>query len=118
MSARDTAAEQLETILEIWARWMRSGGGPDGLPSRACVGEGYSTLDHDSDGANERLDKWLAIACGTVIAGLAPAQRCALHRQYLEAVYRFKDFEASLTRAKVNVAIGLRRRGVWLGDGS
>lgn len=114
---------RVDQALKAWANYMRSKEGPDGLPEQACGGiENYSTLDRDSDGAYERLDIWTAEHTQEVIEDIgkrSPAQKAALYRAYdISAVFRFPrdNYKELLVEAKIAVAIGLRRRGVWLGE--
>lgn len=115
-------SDRLEQHLRTWADWLSAPDGPDGLPCEACVGENYQSLDRESDGAYERLDHWIAENVQAVVEGIgerAPAQKAALYRAYgIVSVFRFPrgNYEDVLREAKTSVAIGLRRRGVWLGD--
>jgi hypothetical protein len=103
--------------LENWARFQREGGLPKGAPDHASGGaKGF--LNMDFDGMCERMDGDLASITGVVVAQLQPIERCALHHVYLEAVYQFRreGLDTVLQRAKRNVEVGLRKRGVWLGE--
>lgn len=108
----------VELQLENWARWMGSGRAVDKLPTRASGRlENYTTMYGDSDAAHEALDIRLAVTTNAVIAGLEPAEQCALHHKYLSAVYRFNrgQYSAMLMLAKLKLAKGLIAKGVWLG---
>ena len=114
---------RLEQHLRTWADWMKGPVSPDGLPSEACGGfENYQTIDRDSDAAYERLDFWIAETTNTVINDIGarhPAQKAALYRAYgVLAAFRFPrdNYEQTLAEARQNVLIGLRKRGVWLGQ--
>jgi hypothetical protein len=114
---------RLEQHLQTWAAWMRGPEVPDGLPTEACGGmDNYSTIDRDSDAAYEKLDFWVAETVNTVINDIGerhPAQKAALYRAYeVVAAFRFPrdSYEAVLSEARQNVLMGLRRRGVWLGE--
>lgn len=112
----------LDRHLQTWAAWLRGPDLPDGLPTEACAGENYASLDHDTDGAYERLDHWIAENVQAVVEGIgerSPAQKAALYRAYdVVAVFRFPrgNYAEVLEEAKVAVRVGLRRRGVWLGE--
>lgn len=112
-----------EEALRTWSQWMRGPEAPDGLPSEGCGGvENYKSLDRDSDAAYERLDFWIAETTNTVIEDIGernPAQKAALYRAYdVVAAFQFPrgNYEKLLADAKVAVLVGLRRRGVWLGE--
>lgn len=105
------APDQTERLLLDWARWMRRGVLTGGYLNSAvgCVGGGYSTSFEDMLEATQvRIDRTI----DAIIHGLPPAQICALHHAYLNAVYRFRDFEPTLLQAKAQVGIEARRRGV------
>lgn len=120
--ARPAPNHRLEQHLKTWAAWLRTPEGPDGYPSEGCVGENYKSLDRDSDGAYERLDHWIAEAVQAVVEDMGrrnPAQKAALYRAYdIVSVFRFQrgNYTDVLDEAKLAVAVGLRRRGVWLGE--
>lgn len=106
----------VEWNLQNWARFQREGGLPDGAPTEASGGlQCYTSMDFD--GMCERMDAELASITAVVVEQLAPAERCAIHAGYLEAVWRFREpFSVILDRSKLNVQQGLRKRGVWLGE--
>jgi len=67
----------------------------------------------DFDEMADRSECAIAKVVGVVIEGLEPAQSCALHHQYLHAVYRFRDATAlsrALMLAKDNLRVGLKKR--------
>lgn len=105
----------LEWQLENWARWMSGGGKPDELPDHSAgIGGSHST---SIDDMHDECDLRLALTCNAVISGLTTAEQCALHHQYLSAVYRFNrgQFGAVLMMAKLKLAKGLIQKGVWIG---
>jgi hypothetical protein len=112
----------VDRYLDAWAEWMRQGSLPQGLPSRAAVGENYATMDWDTDRLYGALDSDIAIKTATVIDDIGrrhPAQKAALYRAYsILAVYQFPrdNYIETLEIGKSNVLIGLRKRGVWLGE--
>ena len=96
---------------------------PDGVPHEACGGiENYSSVDLDNDNAYAALDSDLANRTNAVIEDIGvrhPAQHAALYRAFgLVSVFRFPrdNYAQVLESAKENVKIGLRIRGVWLGE--
>lgn len=109
------AFDRLDMHLETWALWMRSEQPARGYPRKSCgfVGGGYNT---DFDSMCEAADVRVAQIVNALVDGLEPIQRMALHRRYLRAVYRFKDYPERLLEARERVRIGLRKRGVWLGE--
>ena len=113
------AAWWTEWHLWNWALWMNAGELPDGVPCEACGGaENYTTYDANSERAYTALDAWSAETTHMVVQGLDASERMAVHRCYLDAVYRFVrgNYEEILARARANAQAGLRRRGVWLGE--
>jgi hypothetical protein len=117
------AAQQwTERHLVTWCAWKHGWYGPDGLPSGSMVAENYSTIDRESDAAYDRLDAWIAETCDVVIESIGqahPAQKAALYRCYdIVSAFRFPrgNYAELLVQAKSNVLLGLRKRGVWLGE--
>ena len=103
----------LEWHLRNWRDWLMSGGYPQGAGGTMLnVGAEHA----DFDDMCQTLDRTLAATTDAVVHDLPPNEQCALHRAYLQAVYRFREpFATVLFRAKVRVAINLERKGVWLG---
>lgn len=118
-----TIAEQMtERHLDTWCAWKHGWSGPRGYPGEALVGENYTTLDHNSERAYEKLDGWVAMQVELVIDGIGqrnPAQKAALYRAYdVVAAFQFPrgNYAELLKAAKVEVMAGLKRRSVWLGE--
>lgn len=107
-----------EWHLWNWSLWMHRGELPEGMPSEACSGENYTTYDANSERAYTALDAWAAETTHMVVQGLDASERMAIHRCYLNAVYRFirGNYLDLLEAAKANVQAGLKRRSVWLGE--
>lgn len=105
----------LDCNLDNWARYMQGMCKPDALPDHACgIGVSSATsFDDLMDACNLRLAK----ITEAVICDLPTIEQCAIHHQYLAAVWRFQRAELPklLTDAKAKIARGLLRRGVWLG---
>jgi hypothetical protein len=123
MRIQPLMGNRLEQHLRTWADWMRGPDRPDGLPTEASGGvENYSTIDRDSDSSYEKLDFWIAETTNTVIEDIGnrnPAQKAALYRAYdIVSHFRFPrgNYLELLDAAKLAVSVGLRRRGVWLGE--
>lgn len=112
-------SERVEWHLRNWQTWMHRPALRLGMPRKAAVGENYTSVDLDNEIAYESLDDDLAERTNAVIDGLVPAQRMAIYKAYgMISVWRFPrdNFEAVLKLAKASVAVGLVRKGVWLGD--
>lgn len=107
----------LQWNLENWARWMRSDEKPEGLPDRGCGGiVGYVSGGYDHGESYDTMDVGLAEATNAAIEGLVPAEQCAIYVAYrVMSVYRMRDYESALERAKAGVLKSLQMRGVWLG---
>lgn len=116
------AQEWTDRHLDTWCAWKHGWSGPDGYPDQAQGLENYTTIDHGSERAYEKLDAWIAETVQVVIDGIGerhPAQKAALYRAYdIVAAFQFPrgNYEGLLRAAKANVTIGLRRRQVWLGE--
>lgn len=112
------ARARVEALLRIWVAYMHGEAKPAGYPRKASGGvTNYTSLDLENIAAYENLDRELAEKTDQVIAGLTPVEQCAVHHEYLHAVYRFREpLDEILERAKLKIEIGLRRRDVWLGD--
>jgi hypothetical protein len=96
---------------------MRSGGLPDGFPHQT-PGTVNWTINSDFDNMCDAADRTLAAVTNAVIRDLVPAQSCAIHHEYLNAVYRFSErypFHRAIEDAKENLVLGLKRKGLWLG---
>lgn len=109
--------DYLESLLLDWAAWQRAGAGVDGYPEHSTgLSDGGASKSFDD--MLETMDNQHAEVVETVINGLPPAQRCALHHAYLNAVYRFRNemvYESALEQAKQAVRAGLRARNIYLG---
>lgn len=108
----------LECNLDNWVRYMQGMCKPDALPDHASGGfEGYTTYDTDSEGAYEACNLSLALMTDAVICDLPTIEQCAIHHQYLAAVWRFQRAELPklLGSAREKIQRGLIRKGVWLG---
>jgi hypothetical protein len=109
------AVDECEVLLTVWAAWMRTWEGPEGYPAASMGFEnpGYfrsvETLYDDAEAANKRT---MAEAAEAVINSLPPAQTCAIHHEYgFTAVYRFRDYPATLEAARDGFMVGMRKRG-------
>lgn len=117
---RDRPAQRaVERLLRLWVSYMHAEAKPAGYPRKACGGvTNYTSMDLDNIAAFENLDRVLAEKTDAVIASLTPVEQCAIHHEYLHAVFRFQReaFDVALERARNKIEIGLRARDVWLGD--
>jgi hypothetical protein len=111
----------LDRHLQTWADWMHSAELPEGLPSDSCSGlvQNYLTLDWDSTEALETLDTGIARAVDAAVNDLSPAHRAAIYRRYgIFSVFRFprENYAVLLADARERILVGLRRRGIWIGQ--
>lgn len=111
----------LDWHLQNWADWMHQKDLPDGYPHNSCCGivQNFTTVDLDNDYTYDHLDTDLAHRTNAVIDSLPPAQRAAVYRKYgVTAAFRFErdNYADLLVLARAAILIGLRRRGVWLGQ--
>lgn len=113
------ASWHLEFQMENWQRYMSGLCKPDALPDHASGGaKGYTTYDADSENAWDGCCIAMALKTDAVICDLPTIEQCAIHHQYLSAVWRFQRAELPklLLSAKEKIARGLLRKGIWLGD--
>lgn len=103
--------------LADWARLMRTDEPVKGFP-RAVPGLSNGGASKSFDDLVEECDMRIARITKAIVEDLAAPQQCALHNAYgLANVWRFRGSVAEvLELAKLNVGIGLRKRGVWLGE--
>lgn len=113
---RSQAFTDLDWHLDNWARWMRWNDDRLGLPKKASGGlQCYTGMDRDSDGANARLDAYLAEHADAAINALSITERAALYQAYgMSAVWRFprNNFDELYADARAKVRSTLLRRGV------
>ena len=107
--------DYLELHLLNWATWMRHDIGVRGYPQKA-LGLATGGASEEFDHMLEDEEKRIARVTDTVINDLPPIQRCALHHCYLHAVFRFRDYTATLDAARDGVRAGLKRKGIWMGE--
>ena len=101
-------ASRLEFHLLNWARYMRTGDRlrPLKAMSRICgAGPGVEDLEDECDLSS-------AMQVDAIIRDLSVVEQCALHHTYLDAAYRFRDYEAALLSAKSKVLDGINRKGL------
>lgn len=106
--------DRLEHHLENWARWMRSGGFTElQAPSRAagCTSWGDAWDDETVYEANDRR---CAVIMDAMVKSLVPAQKAAIHKRYLHAVFQFPrdNYAEQLTLAKVKLRSMMHGRGL------
>lgn len=109
--------ERLSWHLENWATWQfRSGSTARGYPSRAGSGIGVSHGSRTFEEMAETADDNCARAVEAVLGDLTTLERCAVHHEYLSAVYRFPRDQrghAELYRAaRDKIGKALSRRGI------
>ena len=104
--------DRVDWHLANWARWMRDGHVGTGYSSRASGGIGQSS-NSDFESMCKNADNRCAFAVQAVIDGLSDAKRCALHHEYLHAVYLLKwPLDVALREARYLVGRDLDRRGI------
>jgi len=94
--------DKVVSILEDWARWQREYSVFLGAPRRSLGFDlGGSAVTAESGEQNREVDdrdRWRVVdAC--IDSLKVPAQRAAIHRRYLSAVYRMRDYEQALCAA-------------------
>lgn len=111
-----TPEDWLEHYLANWAQWMRVKDLPEGCPDEASGGF-LPFIDLDFDAMCERMDAEHAEQTYEAIrTALTPAEQCAIHHAYLQAVFFVRDYPAVLLRAKQKLMHDLKRRGLWFND--
>lgn len=114
----DLTYDRLEEIMDNWRRFQKSGGVKLGLPARS-VGLSTGGSSKGSDEMLEPVDFADVLAVEGLLEGFLEtgkmAHYCAIQHAYLNAVYRFRDYEKTLTEAKDQLRAGLKRRGIWMG---
>ncbi len=103
---------RLEFHMDNWRRYMRHDVVADGAPGRAsgCIGGGYSQSFDDMVDAS---DKRCALIVDALVSSLKPAEQAAVFHHYLYAVFRYRDIEGTLHRARRKIAEWLVARGVY-----
>ena len=94
--------DKVVSILEDWAMWQRAYVVFLGAPRRSLGFDlGGSAVTAESGEQNREVDD--RDRCRVVDACIdslkVPAQRAAIHRRYLSAVYRMRDYEQALCAA-------------------
>ena len=94
--------DKVVSILEDWARWQQAYSVFLGAPRRSLGFDlGGSAVTAESGEQNREVDD--RDRCRVVDACIdslkVPAQRAAIHRRYLSAVYRMRDYEQALCAA-------------------
>ena len=112
------AEDYIDMCLEDWARLMRTDEPVKGFP-RAVPGLSNGGTSKTFEDMCDECDFRIAKTTKAIVEDLAASEQCALHNAYgLASVWRFnrEPYSVVLERAKQNVGIGLRKRGVWLGE--
>jgi len=94
--------DRVVSILEDWARWQRAYSVFLGAPRRSLGFDlGGSAVTAESGEQNREVaDRDRCRVVDACIDSLkVPAQRAAIHRRYLSAVYRMRDYEQALCAA-------------------
>jgi hypothetical protein len=91
--------DKVVSILEDWARWQQAYSVFLGAPRRSLGFDlGGSAVTAESGEQNREVDdrERCKIVDACVDSLEVPAQRAAIHRRYLSAVYRMRDYEQAL----------------------
>jgi hypothetical protein len=94
--------DKVVSILEDWARWQQAYSVFLGAPRRSLGFDlGGSAVTAESGEQNREVaDRERCKIVDACIDSLkVPAQRAAIHRRYLSAVYRMRDYEQALCAA-------------------
>jgi hypothetical protein len=115
IAERFHATDECDTLLIVWAAWMRVPEVPEGYPSASLCFQnpGYfrsvETLYDDAEDANKRN---IAEAADAVIASLPLDQSWAIRHEYgFTEVYRFCNYSITLAHALEGFMAGMRKRG-------
>lgn len=111
-------ADAIDGILVEWADWSRGYRMRIGYPQKSAGFEpGGGAVTAESSG--HQYDDVLSARCEIVDRCIddlpTTAQTAAIHRRYLSAVYRMRDYEATLSGALVALLVAFRRKGVLWG---
>lgn len=101
-------ADRVEWHLLNWARYMRTGDKLRPLRAMSRITGAGPNVDDMHDGC----DLSAAMQVDAIIRDLSVVEQCALHHTYLDAAYRFRDYEAALLSAKSKVLDGINRKGL------
>lgn len=107
--------DPVERALDQWRQHMRAWSAEDrlGYPTRSPA---FVTGSRGGGDAFEQLcdeaDSLAGHAMEAIVDGLEPIERAALCHVYLHTVYRFRDLDAVLARAKAKIRRKLPSRGL------
>jgi hypothetical protein len=103
---------RVEWHLDNWSAWVRAYRPKLGFPSHAmglaCVGAS------DFDDLCQEADSYAAKATEAAIENLSPAEAGAIHRKWLDAVYRFprNNYPALYAQAVGKLGVALEKKGL------
>lgn len=107
--------EAAHHLLLDWALWQEHYRVHTGYPRRSCGFESFgqvvtheTSAVHQDDAKKERCE--IVDRCIDDLP--IPAQRAAIHRRYLSAVYRMRDYEHFLADAMAALVVAFRRKGI------
>ena len=111
-------ANAVSGILVEWANWSKGYRMRLGYPSRSAVFEtGGGVVTKET--SEHQYDDVAADRCRIVDRCIddlpVKAQSAAIHRCYLSAVYRLRDYEQTLLDAHEALEVAFRRKGVLWG---
>jgi hypothetical protein len=100
--AKRDRVDKVVSILEDWARWQQAYSVFLGAPRRSLGFDlGGSAVTAESGEQNKEADdrERCRIVDACIDSLKVPAQRAAIHRRYLSAVYRMRDYDQALCAA-------------------
>ena len=114
MSRQDLArAEAVIGILLGWADWMRGYRIRIGYPPKSSgFSSGGVVSEENADHDYSSIDNARNIIVETCVAELPASQSAAIHRRYLSAMYRMRDYEDNLLMAHERLLGDFVRKGV------
>lgn len=108
-------ASAVDGILVEWADWSRGYRMRIGYPQKSAgfePGGGVVTRESSDHQYDEVLNDRCRIVDQCIDDLDVPAQRAAIHRRYLSAVYRIRDYAQMLDDAHEALLVAFRRKGV------
>lgn len=114
MAADFGTPERVEFHLDLWKRWKASGQ-HEGAYGSVAVGLSSGGASQAFDDMADASERRCARTVDVLIEDLPPAERCALHHEYLHAVFRFprNNLDQLLASAKRAIGRGLAAKGIY-----
>lgn len=105
-------AEAVIGILIDWAKWQHGYSIRLGYPPKSCgLQSGYVSASFDDMcEASDRQRNEIVEACIDDLP--TPAHKAAIHRRYLAAVFRMRDYETTLAEAHIKLQTAFQSKGI------